>query len=40
MRTIKPLDAETQIFQDNKVIAILLWPLLLTWYNLNPGMDK
>ena len=39
----KPLGAETRIFEENKVNTVAadaLWPLLLTWFNFNPSMDK
>ena len=26
--------------QDNAMVADVLWPLLLTWFNFNPSMDK
>ena len=29
-----------QLVKPNTVYFRLLWPLLLTWFNFNPSMDK
>ena len=34
------LNAGVDVDQDKGYHAIVLWPLLLTWFNFNPSMDK
>ena len=35
-----PGDAKHQGVKSHGTDIFLLWPLLLTWINFNPGMDK
>ena len=36
---VLPLD-KSLLFLIGNVMAGRLWPLLLTWFNFNPSMDK
>ena len=43
LKQVNPTDGEGGLFWENKVNTMAtnaLWPLLLTWINFNPIMDK